>query len=140
MEPTLSHPERNDKESIIHLVRGICHDTLTLSSKELTAAKLEIKQEITKGLKAGISLSIGGFILAVGVVLLSLMLVLILRTYTGVPLWVSFGVTGLVYCIGGGLLLWGGKQKASDVKPYPQESVQSAKEDVRYVSARAAGH
>jgi hypothetical protein len=26
------------------------------------------------------------------------------------------------------------------VKPYPQESVQSAKEDVRYVSARAAGH
>jgi hypothetical protein len=140
MEPTLSHPERNDKESIIHLVRGICHDTLTLSSKELTAAKLEIKQEITKGLKAGISLGIGGFILAVGVILLSIMLVFVLATYTPVPLWGGFGIIGLVYSLGGGLLLWAGKQKATDVKPYPQESVESAKEDVRYVSARAAGH
>ena len=69
MQPSLSDLERNDKVSIIQLVRGICHDTLTLSSKELTAAKLEIKQEITKGLKAGISLSIGGFILSVGVIL-----------------------------------------------------------------------
>ena len=140
MQPSLNDLERNDKVSIIQLVRGICHDTLTLSSKELTAAKLEIKQEITKGLKAGISLSIGGFILAVGVVLLSLMFVLILTTYTGLPLWVSCGIMGLVYCVVGGLLLWAGKQKATDVKPYPQESVQSAKEDVRYVSARAAGH
>jgi hypothetical protein len=140
MQPTLGDPQRNDKVSILELVRGICHDTLTLSSKELTAAKLEIRQEITKGLKAGISLGIGGFILAVGVVLLSLMLVLVLTAYSGIPLWASFGIIGLVYCIGGGVILWAGKQKATGVKPYPQESVQSAKEDVRYVSARAAGH
>jgi hypothetical protein len=140
MEPTLSHPETEGKESIIQLVRGICQDTLTLSSKELTAAKLEIRQEITKGLKAGISLGIGAFVLAVGVILLSLMLVFILSAYTLIPLWGGFGIVGLVYAIAGALLVWGAKQKASDVKPYPQESVQSAKEDVRYVSARATGH
>jgi hypothetical protein len=141
MEPMRSYPENNRrKESIIQLIRGICQDSLRLSSKELTAAKLEIKQEITKGVKAGISLGIGVFILAVGVLLLSCMLVFILSAYTPIPLWASFGIIGLIYVIAGGLLVWGAKEKASDVKPYPQDSVESAKEDVRYVSARAAGH
>jgi uncharacterized membrane protein YqjE len=140
MEPMHSYRENNrPKESVMQLVRGICQDTLTLSAKELTAAKLEIKQEITKGLKAGISLGIGVFVLAIGVILLSLMLVFVLSAYTAIPLWGSFGIIGLVYAIAGGLLIWGAKQKVSDVKPYPQESVESAKEDVRYVSERATG-
>jgi putative superfamily III holin-X len=141
MEPMRSYRESNHrKESIIQLIRGICQDSFSLSSKELTAAKLEIKQEITKGVKAGISLGVGVFILAVGVILLSCMLVFILSAYTPIPLWGSFGIIGLIYAIAGGLLVWGAKEKASDVKPYPQDSVESAKEDVRYVSARAAGH
>jgi hypothetical protein len=141
MEPMRSYRENNrPKESLIQLVRGICQDTLTLSAKELTAARLEIKQEITKGVKAGVSLGIGAFVLAVGVILLSLMIVFVLSAYTVIPLWGSFGIIGLVYAIAGGLLIWGAKQKVIDVKPYPQESVESAKEDVRYVSERATGH
>jgi uncharacterized membrane protein YqjE len=128
------------KESLMQLIRGICRDTLRLSSKELIAAKLEIKEELTKSIRAGASLGIGVFILAVGMILLSLMIVFALSAYTSMPLWASFGIVGLVYSIAGGLLLWAAKQKASDLKPYPQESVESAKEDVRYVSARATGH
>ena len=138
METSLQ-PQGEDKETITRLIRGILQDTLGLFSKELTAAKLEIKQEVTKALRSGVSLAIGGFILAVGFILLSLMFVSILATYTPLPIWASLGIVALVYCIAGAMVLWAGTQKASRVKPFPEESVRSTKQDVRYIAERAAG-
>lgn len=140
MNPAPNYSKSNGKESVIDLVRGIYRDTLTLSTKEFTAAKLEIKQELLKAVTAAISLGIGGFVLAVGIILLSIMLALIIATYTPVPLWGGFGIIGLFYTVVGGLLLLAAKRKVGSVKPYPEQSVESAKEDVRYVSARASGH
>src|SRR5512145_2850000 len=104
--------------SIIELVRGILQDLQTLALKELRSAKLEVKGEINKALFSAISLGAGGFILAIGVVLLSFMLVFLLTTHTDLALWASLGIVGLVYTLIGGLLLWRGKEKASEIEPY----------------------
>ena len=119
--------------SIIELVRGILQDLQTLALKELRSAKLEVKGEINKALFSAISLGAGGFILAIGVVLLSFMLVFLLTTHTDLALWASLGIVGLVYTLIGGLLLWRGKEKASEIEPYPRDSVQNVKEDVRQI-------
>jgi len=112
METSLQ-PHGEDKETITRLIRGILQDTLGLFSKELIAAKLEIKQEVTKALRSGVSLAIGGFILAVGFILLSLMFVSILAIYTPLPIWASLGIVALVYCIAGAMVLWTGKNRCA---------------------------
>jgi hypothetical protein len=125
------------QESLTELVRGIFQDARKLSSQELLAAKLEIKEEIDKTVKSAISVGAGSFVLALSVVFASLMLVFMLDAYTDLLLWQSFGIVALVYGIAGGALLWSGKRKASEIEPYPEDSVASVKEDVRYIRDRA---
>jgi cobalamin biosynthesis protein CobD/CbiB len=139
METSLQ-PHGEDQETIVQLIRGILKDTLALFTKELTAARLEIKQEVTKALASGVSLAIGGFILAVGFVLLSLMFVLILASYSSLPLWASLGIVAVVYFILGGVVMWAGAHRAREVKPLPQQSIESTKQDVRYITGRRTDH
>lgn len=127
-------------ESVVQLVRGIVRDARTLSVKEFAAAKLEAKEEIGKIAKAGVSFGAGLFLLALGVILLSLMVVFLLQEYVGLLLWQSLGAVGLFYVIVGGIVLLIGKHKAASVRPIPEKSLRSAKEDIRYISERAAGH
>ena len=55
---------RNDSSSFGSLISGILQDAQTLIAKEIAAAKIELKQEMSKGIKAGVSLGIGGFLLS----------------------------------------------------------------------------
>jgi hypothetical protein len=80
---------RNENKSLGSLISGIFQDAQTLIAKEIAAAKLELKQEMSKGIKAGVSLGIGGFLLVVGFILLTLMIVFLISTYTPIPLWGS---------------------------------------------------
>lgn len=138
MERLETHGRNNNRESLGELISGIFRDAQTLIAKEITAAKLEFKQEISKAVKAGVSLGVGAFLLIVGFVLLSLMLVFLLSAYTPVPIWGSFGIIGLVYCVIGAILAMAGKRKVSEVKPIPQEALQETKEDVRYIADHAS--
>ena len=129
---------RNDSQSLGSLISGIFQDAQTLIAKEIAAAKLELKQEMTKGIKAGVSLGIGGFLLVVGFILLTLMIVFLISTYTPIPLWGSLGIVGLVYCVAGAIALIIGKRKVAEVKPVPEDALQHTKEDVRYIAERAS--
>ena len=126
-------------ESVIQLVRGILRDARTLSVKELAAAKLEVKQEIGKTVHAGVSLGVGAFLLAIGVVFLSLMAVFLLQEYTSLLLWQSLGAVGLFYTLVGIVVIVIGKQRATSVRPIPEKSLRGAQEDVRYISQHVTG-
>ena len=129
---------RNDSSSFGSLISGILQDAQTLIAKEIAAAKIELKQEMSKGIKAGVSLGIGGFLLVVGFILLTLMIVFVISTYTPIPLWGSLGIVGLVYCVAGAIALIIGKRKVTEVKPVPEDTLQHTKEDVRYIAERAS--
>jgi cobalamin biosynthesis protein CobD/CbiB len=129
---------RNENKSLGSLISGIFQDAQTLIAKEIAAAKLELKQEMSKGIKAGVSLGIGGFLLVVGFILLTLMIVFLISTYTPIPLWGSLGIVGLVYCVAGAIALIIGKRKVTEVKPVPEAALQHTKEDVRYIAERAS--
>ena len=128
----------NSNKSLGSLISGIFQDAQTLIAKEIAAAKLELKQEMSKGLKAAVSLGIGAFLLVVGFVLLSLMIVFLISAYTPIPVWGSFGIVGLVYCVAGSVAVAIGKRKVTEVKPVPEDALQQTKEDVRYIAERAS--
>jgi cobalamin biosynthesis protein CobD/CbiB len=136
IETTTENPA--DKKSLGSLISGIFQDAQLLIAKEIAAAKLELKQEMSKGLKAGVSLAAGGFLLVLGLVLLSLMIVFLISTYTPIPLWGSLGIVGLVYSVAGAIAVIIGKRKVTEVKPVPEDALQHTKDDVRYIAERAS--
>ncbi|MGH7832636.1 MAG: phage holin family protein, partial [Candidatus Binatia bacterium] len=73
------------------------------------------------------------FIFAIGVIMLSLMAAFLLDRYSILPLWASFGCVGVVYVIVAGVLFAMGKRKVAEIDAFPRDSVNGAKEDVRYI-------
>lgn len=136
-EPTENH---KNQESLADLIRGIVQDARSLFTKEITAAKLEIAEEIKSAVSSSISLGVGVFLTAVGFVLLTIALALLLSQYTVLDLWVSFGVVGVAICLVGTILVLTGKGKLGKTKALPQDSLRSAKEDARYIRQKASGH
>lgn len=137
----LYHSEANQPgDSVVELVRGIVQDARTLSAKEITAAKLEIGQEIRKAVGSAILLGIGLFVLAVSFVLLSIVVALLIAQYTPLPTWAGFAIVGGVYFVVGLIIALAGRHKLQRTKPIPQETLRSAKEDAQYIREKAAGH
>lgn len=131
----------NDRgESVIELMRGIVQDARTLSAKELTAAKLEITQEIKKIVTSSILLGVGVFILAVAFVLLSIVIALALAQYVRLPTWAGFAIVGGTYLVIGLIVVFAGRRKLQTAKPIPEHSLRGAKEDAQYIKEKATGH
>jgi uncharacterized membrane protein YqjE len=138
-----SHQVRggNDRgESVIELMRGIVQDARTLSAKELTAAKLEITQEIRKIVSSSILLGVGLFIVAVAFVLLSIVIALALAQYIPLPTWAGFAIVGGVYLVIGLIVVFAGRHKLQTAKPIPEHTLRGAKEDAQYIKEKATGH
>ena len=126
--------------SIVELVRGIFHDARALSIKEFTAAKLEIREEISHAVRSSIFLGVGLFASATGLVMLSVALALVLARYLVLPVWVSLGGVGAVYMFAGLILVFVGKGKMKGTTAIPQDTLRSTQEDAHYIRAKAFGH
>ena len=138
-----SHQVRggNDRgESVIELMRGIVQDARTLSAQELTAAKLEITQEIKKIVSSSILLGVGLFIVAVAFVLLSIVIALALAQYIPLPTWAGFAIVGGVYLVIGLIVVFAGRRKLQTAKPKPEHTLRGAKKDAQYIKEKATGH
>ena len=127
-------------ESVMELIRGSVHDARTLSIKEFAAAKLEIREEISKAVRSGIFLGVGLFALASGVVVLSIVLALLLARNLALPDWVSLAIVGVAYTVFGLVIILLGKHKLKGITAITRNTLQSSKEDARYIGEKAIGH
>ena len=134
------HGGNDSGESVIELMRGIVQDARTLSGKELTAAKLEITQEIKKIVSSSILLGVGIFILAVAFVLLSIVFALALAQYVPLPAWAGFAIVAGVYFVVGLIVVFAGRRKLQTAKPIPEHTLRGAKADAQYIREKATGH
>jgi len=132
----LTAPHDADKPGIPSLIGGIFQDAIDLVSKELTAAKLEIREELEKTKSAMLLIAVGGGALMVGIVLLCLMLVHLLQNITGFELWICHAIVGAVLALVGIILLYSAKQRAATTSLVPTDSVQGAKEDARWITRK----
>jgi uncharacterized protein YacL len=132
----LTAPHDANKPGIPSLIGGIFQDAIDLVSKELTAAKLEIREELEKTKSAMLLLAVGGGALMVGILLLCLMLVHLLQNITGFELWICHAIVGAVLALVGIILLYSAKQRAATTSLVPTDSVQGAKEDARWITRK----
>jgi uncharacterized protein YacL len=132
----LTAPHDANKPGIPSLIGGIFQDAIDLVSKELTAAKLEIREELEKTKSAVLLMAVGGGALMVGILLLCLMLVHLLKNITGFELWICHAIVGAVLALVGIISLYSAKQRAATTSLVPTQSVQGAKEDARWITRR----
>ena len=132
----LTTPHDANKPGIPSLIGGIFQDAIDLVSKELTAAKLEIREELERTKSAVLLMAVGGGALMVGILLLCLMLVHLLQNITGFELWICHAIVGAVLALVGIISLYSAKQRAATTTLVPTDSVQGAKEDARWITRR----
>jgi hypothetical protein len=127
----------NSEPSLAQLVSGLVSDTKLLLRQELELAKHEILEELRKIKVAAICLGVGIGVAAIGGLLFILMLVHLLNALTDWPLWICYAIVGGVFAIGGGVLLYRGVQQISQVDMVPQQTVETMKENVRWIKEKA---
>src|ERR671924_530315 len=132
---TATH-ETNNKPGIPSLIGGIFQDSIDLVTKELTAARLEIREEFEKGKSTVLLMAAGGGALMVGIFLLCLMLVHLLQNLSGLELWICYAIVGGALALAGIVILYTAKQRAATTSLVPTNSVQDAKEDARWITRK----
>jgi len=121
------------ERSLPELVSDVAKDMSTLVRKELELAKIETKEEISRSAKAGGMLGAAGGAAYFALLLLSFGIVFLLDLV--MPLWTAFLVVAVVY-VGVAAFLYGqGRERMKQVNPVPDETVESVKEDVRWLKA-----
>jgi uncharacterized membrane protein YqjE len=124
------------EQTTADLLRQLSEQTTTLVRQELELAKLELTE---KGKKAGIGAGMFGGAGALGFYALGAFTACaILALATAVAGWLAALIVGVVYAAVAGVLALTGKNKVTAATPpVPEQAVESTKEDVRWVKARA---
>jgi Putative Actinobacterial Holin-X, holin superfamily III len=127
----------NPEPTLTQLMSGLVSDTKLLLRQELALAKHEIQQEVRKTKTALACLGAGIGIAAIGGLLFIVMLVHLLNALTEWPLWICYGIVAGVCIIAGAALLYGGKKQISGIEVVPQQTIETMKENVRWIKDRA---
>jgi Putative Actinobacterial Holin-X, holin superfamily III len=130
-------PLYHTEPTLAQLVSELANDAKQLLRQELALAKYEIHEEVRKTKVALVSLGLGLGIVAIGGLLLIAMLVHLLNAVTEWPLWICYGIVGGVCAMVGVVLLYMGKRQMSQIDMVPQQTVETMKENVRWIKEKA---
>jgi len=135
--PTSSEP------GIATLVKGIVDDIGDLIKQELKFARTEVTTDLRKSKEAIVALAIGAGAAFLGLIFAGLMVVYLLHWLTtppsyadpaGIPLWGCYGIVTLVFLGTGTALLLVGKKKFDSFNPLPDQTVNTVKENVQWIT------
>jgi len=119
--------------SVAALLQGLMEDIRLLITQTIRLAldemHLERQKVVTLLVRTGIGLALG-FMTSL---LLLLMLVHLLHSWLGLPLWTSYGIVGLLCGLGAGLCLASATSLGSTLRCWPFRTVHSIKEDARWI-------
>jgi hypothetical protein len=134
----------NESPSVTSLVKGIVNDVGDLIKQELRFARTEIKTDLRRTGEASRSLAIGIVLASLGLVLLLLMLVHLLHWLSvpagdqldpaRLPLWACYAIVGGLLTVGGGVLAYAGKKKLDSFNPLPDETAKNIKENLEWIT------
>jgi len=125
-----------NKPGIMELVSGILHDASDIISKEMMAARLEIREELDKAKSSVLLLGVAAVTLMVGSILLAFTLVYLLQDLSGLDLWICYAIIGAVISAIGLIILYAGKRRAARTNLVPTGTIENAKEDARWVTRK----
>lgn len=129
-------PPRVADASIGDLVKNVANDLTTLVRQEIALAKAETKDEVTKAGKAGGAF--GGAGVAGWLALLFISLAVMYGLGELIPVGWAALIVGVLWAAGAAALAAYGRSKVKEVNPVPKRTVETVKEDVRWVQNRNA--
>jgi len=128
---------RGSEPSVTTLVTGIIHDAEELFKQQVALVRTEIRDDFRKTKEGALSLALGLGVGALGALLLCFALVYLLAwAVPQVPLWVWFGVIGVLLAAGGGAMIYAGTKKFESFNPLPDQSAQALRENVQWLTNR----
>jgi hypothetical protein len=133
----VNSPPYNSEPTLAQLVSALVSDAKVLLRQEVALAKHEIHEEVRKSKVALTSLGAGIGLAALGGLLLVVMLVHFLNSLTEMPLWMCYGIVGGVCAIAGSVLVYMGKKQMAHIEVVPQQTVETMKENVRWIKEKA---
>jgi hypothetical protein len=124
------------------LVREIVDDIGDLVKQQIRFARAEIKEDLRKSKEAGAVLAAGVGSALVSVLFFGLTLVHLLHWLTGppgadsssLPLWGCHAIISLVFLTAGVCLIIAGKRMFQSFDPLPVQTVQTAKENIEWIT------
>jgi len=128
--------------SFTSLVKGIVNDVGDLIKQEFRFAQAELKTDLRRTGQASLFLIVGAVTAFLGLGVLFLMLVHLLHWLTspagldtaGLPLWACHAIVGFLVAGTGAILLLVGKKKFDSFNPLPDETAQSIKENLEWIT------
>jgi len=128
--------ERERDGSVSQLISGIVGDAQVLVRQEIALARHEISEELSNAKQAGIKLGIAGGVLAIGGLLLIFALAQGIADLLNWPTWAGYALVGVVLAIIGYFLLSAAQKQIKDVRPIPEQTVETLKENVEWIKDR----
>ncbi len=127
--------DRRDDRSLGELFAELTRETTTLVRQEVQLAKTEMSQKATEAGKDIGFLGAGGALAYAG--LLAIIAGVILALGEFIPLWASALLVGLVVAVIGYFLVRRGLNALKQVKPVPEQTIQTLKEDKEWAKDQA---
>jgi hypothetical protein len=126
---------RSNELSVTELVSGIFNDAQTLFKQQFEMLKHEVKEDFRKTREASLMLGLGAGVGGVGAILLAHMLALLTNwAFPNLPLWVCYGIWGVVTLVAGAAVVLVGKSKLEAVQPLDDVAAQTVKENVEWIT------
>lgn len=120
---------QGQERPLAELFSELTENLRSLVQREMELAKIEIKEQISRGTK-GVTMFAGAGVTAfLAVVLLSFAAAWGLAEL--MPEGLAFAVVGILYVAAAGLLFMQGRKKLAAFSPVPQQTVQTVKQDVQ---------
>jgi hypothetical protein len=123
-----TEPKRPEA-SLGELFKEMTRELTGIFRQEVELAKVETREEIQRGSKAGAAMAMAGVGAFLAVLFLSLALALLIAQRLNTAL--SFLIVGVVWAIAAVVLVRIGRNKLRDVRPLP-ETTASIKEDMQW--------
>jgi len=132
----------SSEPSVSRLVKGIVDDVGDLIKHQIQFAKKEVQTDLRKSKEAVVALAIGAGAAFLGILFAGFMLVHLLHWLTAppgaagasLPLWGCYAIVAFL-CLGGGAaMILAGKKKFSSFNPLPEQTVETMKENVQWIT------
>jgi uncharacterized membrane protein YqjE len=117
-------------QSLGELLGRVSHDFSELVSTQVELAKVEFQEEIAAAGRGASILTAGAFCAYLAVVLLSFAAAWGLSEV--LPEGAAFLIVGAVYAVAAAVLIPKGKDRLSRVRPVPERTAESVREDVQW--------
>ena len=115
------------------LIRDVLDNTQRLFRQEIALAKTEVKQEWTKGKRVIGYGAVAGVTLGLTALFLCFTAVYVLQAL-GLQLWASYAMVTVVLGGVGTIFLMTSRKEANDLNVIPQETVETMREDVEWIT------